>query len=205
MITVVGNLKGGTGKSTITFNLSVKLSINSKSVQLFDLDPQATLSDVVDIRIEEEYEPVLKVCNNLDELDKQHDEILIDIGTAAIDSMYRAIQLADRIVVPVPPSQADIWSTQRFLQIINEKCEVKKPQILGLVNRADTHKGIRETGETEDALNMLPDIDLIQTRLYQRTSYRRSFSEGLAVFELEPKGKAAAEVNKLSSILYPNI
>ncbi len=74
--------------------------------------------------------------------------------------------------------------------------------MLGFVNRADTHKGVRETGEAEDALKMLPHIDLIGSRLYQRTTYRRSFSEGLAVFELEPKGKAAAEVNKFASIVY---
>ena len=75
--------------------------------------------------------------------------------------------------------------------------------MLGFVNRADTHIGVRETGEAEDALKMLPHIDLIDTRLYQRTTYRRSFSEGLAVFELKPKGKAAAEVNKFASMLYP--
>lgn len=75
--------------------------------------------------------------------------------------------------------------------------------MLGFVNRADTHKGVRETGEAEDALKILPHIDLINTRLYQRTTYRRSFSEGLAVFELEPKGKAAAEVNKFASMVYP--
>jgi chromosome partitioning protein len=36
-----------------------------------------------------------------------------------------------------------------------------------------------------------------------RTTYRRSFSEGLAVFEMEPRSKAAAEVEELGRILYP--
>ena len=64
-------------------------------------------------------------------------------------------------------------------------------------------KAIHSTSE-EDALKILPHIDLIGTRLYQRTTYRRSFSEGLAVFELEPKGKAAAEVNKFACMVYPS-
>ena len=72
MITVVGNLKGGTGKSTIAFNLSVKLSINSQKVQLFDLDPQATLSDVIDIRLEEEYEPKISAEKVFDILGPGH-------------------------------------------------------------------------------------------------------------------------------------
>lgn len=205
MITVVGNLKGGTGKSTVTFNLAVWLALNDHEVKLFDLDPQATLSDVGDIREEDEYEPAISISSSIDELEKVHSqEVLIDIGTADTNSMKRAISLADRIIVPVPPSQADIWSTQRFIKMVLDVCGKKNmPQMLGFVNRADTHKGVRETGEAEDALKMLPYIDLIGTRLYQRTTYRRSFSEGLAVFELEPKGKAAAEVNKFASIVYP--
>ncbi len=205
MITVVGNLKGGTGKSTVTFNLAVWLALNDHEVKLFDLDPQATLSDVGDIREEDEYEPLISISNSIDELEKAEDEeVLIDIGTADTESMKRAIALTDRIIVPVPPSQADIWSTQRFIKMVLDiRGEDNMPQMLGFVNRADTHKGVRETGEAEDALKMLPHIDFIDTRLYQRTTYRRSFSEGLAVFELEPRGKAAAEVNKFASIVYP--
>ncbi len=205
MITVVGNLKGGTGKSTVTFNLAVWLALNDHEVQLFDLDPQATLSDVGDIREEDEYEPVISISNSMTELQSAHkEEVLIDIGTADTESMKKAIAITDRIIVPVPPSQADIWSTQRFIKMVLDiRGKKNMPQMLGFVNRADTHRGVRETGEAEDALKMLPYIDLIETRLYQRTTYRRSFSEGLAVFELEPKGKAAAEVNKFASIVYP--
>ena len=205
MITVIGNLKGGTGKSTVTFNLAVWLALNDHKVKVFDLDPQATLSDVGDIREEDEYEPVISISRSFDELKKaKQEQILVDIGTADTDAMKKAIEITDRIIVPVPPSQADIWSTQRFIKMVLDICGKKNmPQMLGFVNRADTHIGVRETGEAEDALKMLPHIDLIDTRLYQRTTYRRSFSEGLAVFELEPKGKAAAEVNKFASMLYP--
>ncbi len=205
MITVIGNLKGGTGKSTVTFNLAVWLALNDHNVKIFDLDPQATLSDVVDIRDEDEYQPIISVSNCIDDIESETAEhVLIDIGTADIDTMKKAISLTDRIIVPVPPSQADIWSTQRFIKmVIDIRSKDTMPQMLGFVNRADTHIGVRETGEAEDALKMLPHIDLIGTRLYQRTTYRRSFSEGMAVFELEPKGKAAAEVNKFASMVFP--
>lgn len=204
MITVVGNLKGGTGKSTVAFNLAVWLALNGKTVKVFDLDPQSTLGDVIDIRQEDGYEPVLTVSTSPRGIkNTKADEILVDIGTADTDAMRSAIKLADRIIVPVPPSQADIWSTQRFIKMVEDTCGKKKlPQLLGFVNRADTHIGVRETGEAEEALKILPNIDLIESRLYQRTAYRRSFSEGLAVFELEPKSKAAAEINKFASLVY---
>lgn len=204
MITVIGSLKGGTGKSTVTFNLAVWLALNDHKVTIYDLDPQSTLSDVIDIREEDEHEPRISVSRAFNKIHSINaDQILIDVGTADIEAMEKAIVLTDRIIVPVPPSQADIWSTQRFIKMVLDlRGKKKMPQILGFVNRADTHLGVRETGEAEEALKMLPHIDLIPTRLCQRTTYRRSFSEGLAVFELEPKGKAAAEVNKFASIVY---
>jgi chromosome partitioning protein len=207
MITVIGNLKGGTGKSTVAFNLAVWLATNGRDVSLFDLDPQATLSDVAQIREEEEYLPAIKVTNDIAKLKaRKNKEILVDVGTADFESMKLALSLADRVVVPVPPSQADIWSTQRFMKIIDEVNEGgKKPEILGFINRADTHIHVRETGEAEEALLHLPGIKLIDVRLYQRTAYRRSFSEGLGVFELEPKSKAAGELNKLASILFSSL
>lgn len=73
--------------------------------------------------------------------------------------------------------------------------------MLGFINRADTHIGVRETDEAEQALQMLQGIKALDVRLYQRTAYRRSFSEGLGVFELDPMGKASKEMKKLAAIL----
>ena len=60
---------------------------------------------------------------------------------------------------------------------------------------------MRETGEAEQALQMLQGVKAMDIRLYQRTAYRRSFSEGLGVFELDPMGKASKEMKKLAAML----
>ncbi len=208
MITVIGNLKGGTGKSTVAFNLAIWLKIKKGSVTIFDLDPQKTLSDVVDIREEEGYDPDLEVFDDVTALKawkNKKSEVIVDVGTADFESMKLALKLADRIVVPVPPSQADIWSTQRFIKIIRDECGGinKIPDMLGFINRADTHRGVRETDEAEEALSYLKSIQHINLRLYQRTAYRRSFSEGLAVFEMQPTSKASKEIIELAKHLYP--
>jgi len=207
MITVVGNLKGGSGKSTVTFNLAVWLATTGKSIELYDLDPQCTLGDVLQVRKEEGFEPELKVhrylrpAQKLAELNPQT-EILIDVGTANMTGMKRAIAIADRVIVPVPPSQADIWSTQRFLYLIASEKRDKPLEVTAFINRADTHNGVHESDEAEAALQALPGIKVLPIRLSQRISYRRSFSEGLAVFELEPSGKAALEFQKFAELLY---
>lgn len=211
MLTVIGNLKGGTGKSTLAFNLAVWLAHDRAGVRVFDLDPQATLMDTVEIREEDGYEPMFEVSNDIEELEqlcnskarKKAPQLLADVSATNMADLEKAISLAKRIIIPVQPSQADIWATQRFMKIVLSAIDTKKkPEILGFINRADTHIGVRETGEAQEALQLLPDLEALETRLCQRTAYRRSFSEGLAVFEQDPRCKAAKEMKKLAKLLY---
>ncbi len=206
MITVIGSLKGGSGKSTVTFNLAVWLTMAEADVLVVDADPQATLTDVAEVRAEEGFEPNLNIKDASALAKKQlkgFDEVLIDVGTADIDALKKALSLADRVLIPVPPSQADIWSTQRFLRFLSEAVEGRSPELLAFINRADTHHAIRESDEAAAALVSLSGIKYIKQRLCQRTVFRRSFSEGLAVFELDPRGKGAREFYALTSALYP--
>ena len=206
MITVVGNLKGGAGKSTVSFNIGVWLAMTGRSVVAYDLDPQMTLYDVMSIRTEEGYEPLFPVYlpdnQLLQKLPSHNDEVLVDVGSANIDGMKVALSLAQRVLIPVPPSQADIWSTQRFLRIVQEIRGDDLPQLITSINRADTHHAVRESDEAAAALATIPEIQVLNARLAQRTAFRRSFSEGLAVFELEPRGKAAAEMLTMVNLLY---
>jgi chromosome partitioning protein len=195
----------------VVFNLAVFLATNHKDVTVFDLDPQATLSDVVEVRNEEGYMPEIPLSHDVATLTQigaranaKQFEVLVDVGLADLEAMKEAIRLADRIVIPVAPSQADIWSTQRFRKLVDEvRGGTKAPSLMAFINRADTNPAVRETDEAEEALRMLPGIDELDVRLYQRTAYRRSFSEGLAVFELEPRSKATAEMIALSAKLFP--
>ncbi|ALG67480.1 AAA family ATPase [Beggiatoa leptomitoformis] len=197
MITVIGNLKGGSGKSTITFNLALWLLQAGNSVITYDLDPQCTLSDAIQVRREEAHEPALTVSTRYAKLEKEdhNAEILVDVSAANMVGMKKALSMANRIIIPVCPSQADLWSTQRFLLIIASLINTNRPPpaVIAFINRADTNTAIRETEETESALCTLQGISVLKKRLCQRTVYRRSFSEGLAVYELEPHSKGAQE------------
>jgi chromosome partitioning protein len=215
MITVIANLKGGSGKSTVAFNLAIWLERHGCKVVGYDLDPQCTFSDLGMLRKEIGNTPHLSIHSVRAVLKEQllsHTdcEVLVDVGAANMAAMKEAITSADRILVPVPPSQADVWATQRFLHIVGPDMEAVKlngnQRSIAFINRADTNKSIRETHETEEALRSLPGIDVVMPhRLRMRTSYRRSLSEGLAVFELWPNSKAAEEFGIFASALYPDI
>jgi len=210
MITVIANLKGGVGKSTVAFNLTVWLARRVPSVVAYDLDLQTTLLDVARVRQVQGHEPPLLVhaTRHLEgaALRAQHGEVVIDVGSTNMEAIQAALAFADRVVIPVPPSQPDVWGTQRFLRIVHEaSLGPNRGEVVAFVNRADTHHTVRETQETEDALKQLPGLTVLPFRLGNRAIYRRSMSEGLAVFELWPDSKGALEFGRLASALYPQL
>lgn len=211
MITVIANLKGGSGKSTVTFNLAIWLMMKGEDVIAYDLDPQQTLNDVARVRKDDGTTPELEVnvldCEGVREQLKKHAcHVLVDVGAGNMVAMKQAISAADRVVVPVQPSQPDVWATQRFIQIISNACDDNKyPELLAFINRADTHHAVRESDEAEEALAMLEKITVIPHRLCQRTNFRRTFSEGLSIVELSEKSKSAKEFELFAQALYPGL
>ena len=209
-VTVIANLKGGSGKSTVAFNLGLWLQMKGQPVVAYDLDPQCTLGDVAEVRAEEGYAPPLVVYQNRDKLVEQlgihPGQVLVDVGASNMDAMKAAISVADRVLIPVPPSQPDVWATQRILKIVEEGADAgNRPELMAFVNRADTHRAVRESDETEEVLGQLPGIRLVPYRLYQRTIYRRSLSEGLGVFELSRRSKAAQEFAIFAQAIFPEV
>ena len=87
---------------------------------VIDLDPQATLRDVAEVREEKGYKPFVSVKGkqHLDTQDiKDADEVLIDIGTAIWKMMKKALTMADRVIVRFLLPRQIFWSTQRFYSV----------------------------------------------------------------------------------------
>ena len=213
MITVIGSLKGGSGKSTVTFNLAVWLTLAGQKTLALDLDPQATLTDVASVRSEEGYQPPIEVRGrhffreHINSLHDEYDEVLVDVGTADMESLKLALRIADHIVIPIPPSQADVWSTQRFVRFATTivAAQENKPEISGFLNRVDMQTGVNESYETAAAIVSLPGIKFLIPRLSQRPVFLHSFSEGLAAMELNPRDPGVREFNALAAELFPHL
>jgi chromosome partitioning protein len=207
MITVIANLKGGTGKSTVTFNLAVWLGSMNRRATVIDLDPQRTLSDVAALRLEEGVEPAIHVEAGAFAdvaFPEDAEEIIIDVGTADLESFKQAIMVADRILIPVTPSQADVWSTQRFIRFLSKNTHGNPPESLTFLNRVDTRKANQAPEQAAAALNTLPVVRLLSQRLSDRPVFRDSLSESLAVFELQPHSIASRELKALAEVLFPD-
>ena len=191
----------------VAFNLGVWLAGCGARVRLIDLDPQKTLTDLVAVRREQDVRPSLDAPLHTIADTDDGGWTVVDVGAADVPRMRQAISRADIVMVPVIPGQPDIWATQRFLQMIQG--ELKAAALVRLIiNRADPLGVARETREAVVALKvmaaMLHGVTVLQTRLAPRIAFSRSLSEGLAVFELEPRSKASDEFQALAQASLPH-
>lgn len=203
---VVANLKGGSGKSTVAFNLAVWLAHRGARVDLVDLDPQKTLTDLVAVRAELDIVPELPSPSPAAVFAPAASGAwtIVDVGAADRDGMATAIASADLVLVPVLPGQADVWATERHLAAIDDRrpdhCAVRL-----FLNRADPGEVGRETREALGALAQLATMRrataLLPTGLTRRVAFCRSLSEGRAVFELDAKSKASDEFEALTAAI----
>lgn len=200
MIVTIGNVKGGAGKSTVAFNIGVWLSQNS-NVQFIDLDPQQTLNDTIEVRTELGFEPkIKKALQKVPDSFSPDIDYVIDVSVADKEAMFKALDKSDIVIVPCPPSQSDVWATGKFVDML--KLLYPKLTVVLFVNRADTHWANKDNDETTNALKQIKNCNFLETRLHNRNSYRKSFSEGLAVFEQRSDKKAIIEFNNFMQEIF---
>ncbi len=206
MIILVGNLKGGTGKSTISFNLAVWSAYQQRRTLLVDADPQHTTSDLLAVRKEEGHQPMIytlvanerRLGEELNNIENIFENIIVDIAAGDKEAFRAALKVADRLVIPLLPGQADVWALNNVMDLIAE-ARAHKPnlRVLAVINKADTNPQVRETQETEEALRQL-DLPMASVQVGNRVSFRRSLTEGLGVMEWDPRSKAAEEMDSLA-------
>ena len=122
-IYVIGNEKGGTGKSTVAFNLVVGLLRAGKSVGCIDLDPrQATLARQVENRRAYAERtgaalpaPEVEIADGpealegaLEALAGRHDAVVVDTPGRPDPAARRAHAHADVLITPLNDSHVDL-------------------------------------------------------------------------------------------------
>jgi cellulose biosynthesis protein BcsQ len=78
-------------------------------------------------------------------------------------------------------------------------------QAIMFLNRTDALGGSKETREAAEAISMLKSATALTARLSQRVWICRTLSEGLSVFEMEPRDKGSQEFLNLAQALYPKL
>ncbi|MEX1021130.1 MAG: ParA family partition ATPase [Litorilinea sp.] len=201
MIVSFLNQKGGVGKTTLAVHVATSLALRGHKVLLVDADPQGSALDWSASRAGDAKVPVIGLpTRNLHKEVQAHrenyDMIVID-GPPRVNELMRAcIMASDIVLIPVQPSPLDIWAAREIIDLLQEASVFKETlKSAFVINRRIVNTAIGQGAKEALAHFELP---VFNSTICQRVTFAETANQGGTVVELEPKGLAAREINRLT-------
>ncbi len=135
---LVASSKGGVGKTTVATQLAAQAANEGLNTVLVDADPQGSATRWAERRSDLE-SAVLPIDGTRAGWRKRIPEdaqrVIIDAPAGAMGGdLQPFLDIADAVVVPVPPSALDIEATVPFLNALGKHARVRKGELpVGLV------------------------------------------------------------------------
>lgn len=205
----IANTKGGCGKTTIATTFACISAGNNKKTVLIDSDIQESSMKFRAIRPDNapHFQTVLiktpTIHKDIDLFDANI--IFVDAGGTDTKTFRSALVASPIILVPILPSQYDLWSSEETFEIIEEirKEDTKIGIILNQV--------IEKTTISKEVIDVLNDyktkygLHIFKNYLVSRQAYKESVSEGLAVTEVKQNKRKYEKARKESILLYNEV
>ena len=203
MIVMIGGEKGGTGKTTVATNLAVWLATQGRDVLLLDADPQGSAAGWCARR--HEYHPEAPQVHSarqhgdifatVRDLAGRYEDIIIDAGGRDSLELRTGMVAAQRLYMPLRPSQYDIETSMRTATVVKQARVFNRDLVaMALISLAPTNPTITEAKEARELLAELPEFTLSSAQVRERKVYRDAATEGLGVVEMN-NSKAKAEID----------
>jgi chromosome partitioning protein len=200
VILSVINQKGGVGKTSLSIGIAAALAGRKMRVLLVDADPQGSALDWIAVRNEEAPfaavgipKPILH--QELPKIAKDFDSIIIDGPPRIYEVARSAVMASDAVLIPVLPSQFDVWAAEESVKLL-EECAVYKTALKAafVINRKIANTAIGR--DVAKALKQYP-VPVLQTVVCQRVAFAES-ARGKTLFELDANSPASKEIQSLA-------
>jgi chromosome partitioning protein len=187
--------KGGVGKTTLTLHLAVEAA-KSARVAIVDMDPQASAAQWADGR--QAPQPAVVACPparlavTLQQVRRNGAEIaFIDTAPAVESPALAAVRAADFCLIVSRPGILDLRSIG-----INVEIAKLAGKPVALVINAGPAQGDRATAAAEHARTSY-GVEVCPVVIHQRAILSHALIDSRCAQEVEPAGKAAAEIAAL--------
>ena len=192
--------KGGAGKTTVALHLAVAFAATGRNTAVIDLDPQASAINWADRRKAELPVVISAHASRLQhEMRRAEDAgcqvLVLDTAPHSDRTALDAAKAADLILMPCRAAILDIEAVATTLDLVYT---TGKP-VYAVLNATTPQS--HEAREAADALAEL-NIHVCPTWLGNRVAFARSLINGLTAQEIEPKGKAAQEIEQLHTFVH---
>ena len=204
-IIAVGNLKGGTGKSTIAVNLACGLAERTGSVALIDADPQGTATawlrdgppqglDLLALPLAGAAGDGLWTGRIIAQRRRQ-DLVVLDLPPQMGECFEAALRVADLLIVPLTLSEVDLHATAQALAVLHRVQSVRKgpPSCLLVPSKVDRRTSVGR--QARDALVRLGWQ--VGPALGQRAAHSDAFKAARWIGAHAPGTAAHLEVHAL--------
>jgi chromosome partitioning protein len=215
MIIDISHQKGGTGKSTIAYNLAEAYRRQNKKVTLYDLDLQHTCIGINGLR-DNPHDDILTIDSesgliNIINSAPEDEIIIIDSGGFDSSLTRLAIMGADINLTPVADKVTELLAVIQKYSVILEEIERDiGEQIKSYILLNKIHIFAENLGHIEEMIKENPRFEILQDAsgkplmIRDRPIYNKSFIDGRSVHEatdLKGSEYAAEEIDALSERL----
>jgi chromosome partitioning protein len=212
MILVVGGTKGGSGKTLLATSLTVLRAASGQDVLLIDADEQGSAMDFTRQRQrrmagEAGYTAIqtreADVAVQVRRMTPKYGDIIIDVGGRDTASQRAALAVADRLLIPFPPTSVDLWTADTVVALLKE-ADAFNPRLrsYAVLNKAFP----RGSDNAETAVLLQEYVDhwtYLDTPIGNRKAFSNAFGVGTVVTEYQPRDtKAMAEIRALYKYVF---
>ena len=209
MITLVGGIKGGTGKSTTVAQIAVANARDKIDQVIIDADDQANINSWSELRADLKDVPKITVIQKtgkgllkeIQELESRFKNVIVDAGGYDSTELRAGMVVSDILLVPVEVSQFGIDTFERLEEALRNANAVRvKPPLEAwtFVSKADFRNPDSEQKMLTDIVSDYEGFRCLNSKIILRKSFKKGESEGRGVLELlKPDKKASAEVTSL--------